>query len=39
MGIYNKIIINDEVMIDLSNDTVIEDKLIEGITAHNAEGL
>lgn len=39
MGIYNKIIINDEVMIDLSNDTVIEDKLIEGVTAHNAEGL
>ena len=34
----NKIVLGDEVLIDLTEDTVTEDTLIEGTTAHNAQG-
>lgn len=34
----NKIILGDEVLMDLTEDTVTEDTLIEGTTAHNAQG-
>ena len=39
MGIYNKIIINDEVILDLSSDTITTNKLLEGVTAHDATGM
>lgn len=34
----NKVIYNDETLIDLTSDTVTEDTLLEGTTAHNAAG-
>lgn len=39
MGTYNKIIINDEVILDLSSDTITTNKLLEGVTAHDATGM
>lgn len=36
--LYNKIIVNGQTKIDLTADTVIADKLLEGYTAHNAAG-
>lgn len=35
---YNKIIIGDTTYLDLSQDTVTEDSLIEGYTAHDRNG-
>lgn len=35
---YNKIIYGGQVLIDLSADTVTEDALLEGYTAHKADG-
>ena len=37
MGV-NKLIVNDEVKLDLTGDTVAVDKMLEGATAHNAAG-
>lgn len=37
MGV-NKLIVNDEVKLDLTGDTVAADKMLEGATAHNAAG-
>ena len=37
MGV-NKLIVNDEVKLDLTGDTVVADKMLEGATAHNAAG-
>lgn len=34
----NKIILGDEVLLDLTEDTVTEDTLSEGVTAHDASG-
>lgn len=34
----NKIIFGDEVLIDLTGDTVTPDKLLEGVTAHDKSG-
>lgn len=34
----NKVIVNDNVLIDLTNDTVTPDKLLKGYTAHDASG-
>lgn len=34
----NKIVIGHGIEIDLTNDTVTEDKLLKGITAHRADG-
>lgn len=34
----NKIIYNAQVLIDLTNDTVVADKLLAGITAHDKSG-
>ena len=39
MGTYNKIIINDEVILDLSSDTITINNLLEGVTAHDATGM
>lgn len=39
MGTYNKIIINDEVILDLSSDTITTNNLLEGVTAHDATGI
>lgn len=39
MGTYNKIIINDEVILDLSSDTITTNNLLEGVTAHDATGM
>ena len=39
MGTYNKIIINDEVILDLSSDTITTNNLLEGVTAHDATGV
>lgn len=38
MANVNKVLFGDEVLLDLSNDTVIPSKLIEGTTAHNKSG-
>lgn len=35
---YNKIIFGDETLINLTNDTVVSEKLFKGTTAHNADG-
>lgn len=35
---YNKFIVGSEVKLDLSKDSVVENKLLKGITAHNSEG-
>jgi len=35
---YNKIIFGDEVLINLTDDTVASDKLFKGTTAHDADG-
>lgn len=35
---YNKIILGDETVLDLTGDTVAADKLAEGYTAHDASG-
>lgn len=37
MGV-NKLIVNDEVKLDLTGDTVVADKMLESATAHNAAG-
>lgn len=34
----NKIVYAGRVLLDLTNDTVTEDKLAEGVVAHNAKG-
>ena len=34
----NKVIVNGEVILDLTGDTVTADKLTEGVTAHDASG-
>lgn len=34
----NKVIVNQETVIDLSNDTVRSDKMISGYTAHDSSG-
>ena len=34
----NKIILNNEVLLDLTGDTVAADKLVKGITAHDKSG-
>ena len=34
----NKVVLNDEVKLDLTEDTVTADKLIKGVTAHNSAG-
>lgn len=34
----NKVEINGKVKLDLTQDTVTEDTLLQGITAHNAAG-
>lgn len=34
----SKVVYNDETLIDLSGDTVTEENLAEGVTAHNANG-
>lgn len=38
MADINKIVLNDETLIDLTNDTVTEDDLPSGITAHDKMG-
>lgn len=35
---YNKIIYDQKVLIDLTNDTVTEDRLLAGVTAHDKSG-
>lgn len=35
---YNKIVLGDETVLDLTGDTVTADKLAEGYTAHDASG-
>lgn len=34
----SKIILGDEVLMDLTNDTITKDKLLKGYTAHGADG-
>lgn len=34
----NKVVYGEEVLIDLTADTVTADKLLQGITAHDAAG-
>lgn len=34
----SKIILGDEVLLDLTNDTITKDKLLKGYTAHGADG-
>lgn len=36
--IINRVIDKDGALLDLTNDTVNEDRLLEDITAHNSEG-
>lgn len=38
MGSYNKIIVNGAVKLDLTNDTVNENSLLYGYSAHGANG-
>ena len=38
MGAINKVIFGSDTLIDLTADTVTEDTLDEGVTAHNAQG-
>lgn len=38
MANVNKVIYDNEVLIDLTNDTVHEGNLMAGITAHSCEG-
>lgn len=38
MGTYNKIIINGETKIDLTNDTVTPDSMLYGYSAHKSDG-
>ncbi len=35
----NKVVINNETVIDLTSDTVAADKLLNGYTAHNKAGV
>lgn len=35
---YNKVVYGDKILIDLSSDTVKEDALLEGYSAHDASG-
>ena len=35
----NKVVINDEVVLDLTGDTVTPSDLVEGVTAHDATGM
>ena len=35
---YNKVVYGSNVLIDLTADTVAADKLLDGITAHGADG-
>ena len=35
---YNKCVINGTTYLDLSNDTVMADKLLQGYTAHDKNG-
>jgi hypothetical protein len=35
---YNQIIFGDEILINLTDDTVASDKLFKGVTAHDADG-
>ena len=34
----NKVVYNGDTLIDLSSDTVTADKLLQGVTAHDAAG-
>lgn len=36
---YNKVILGDRTLIDLSSDTVTADKLLQGYTAHDKNGI
>lgn len=38
MGLTNKVIINNEVKIDLTSDTVSSDRMLTGTTAHDKTG-
>lgn len=38
MSKANKIILNDEVLIDLTQDTVTENDVVKGVTFHTADG-
>ncbi len=35
----NKVMVNNEIVLDLTNDTVAADKLLQDATAHNAAGV
>lgn len=35
---YNKIVYGDKILIDLTGDTVAEEKLLKGVKAHKADG-
>ena len=35
---YNKVVYAGNTLIDLTGDTVTADKLVEGLTAHDAKG-
>lgn len=36
--IYNKVVLNNEVLMDISSDTVTADKVLSGYTGHDASG-
>lgn len=38
MANYNKITVNNKVVLDLSSDKVTEDKVLSGVTFHDAAG-
>ena len=38
MPSVNKVLLGNEILIDISSDTVAADKLLSGVTAHNASG-
>lgn len=38
MPIYNKITVNDEVIIDLTQDTITKEKVLSGLTFHDKSG-
>lgn len=38
MGTYNKIIVNGEIKIDLTNDTITPESMLYGYSAHKSDG-
>lgn len=36
---FSKVVLNDEALIDLTNDTVVDSKLVQNYTAHGADGI